>query len=118
MGGRLAGGRLAGGRARRAAEGVGGAPAPLEGAAPDGPLLRVVFLGAARERAGRAERLLPASAAPTLGALRDLLCAEHPPLVALAPSLRWAVNGAFEPHAARPLAPSDTVTLVPPFSEG
>ncbi len=102
---------------------MGEAPAPASPLTDDAPErgahLRVLFLGAARALAAREERLVLVGGAPlTLAALSDLLYAEHPALRELKPTLRWAVNGSFEPHAGRPLAAGDTVALVPPFSGG
>jgi molybdopterin synthase catalytic subunit len=79
--------------------------------------IQVLYFAAARERAGRDADTLELPDGATVAVLARELSARHPPLGALLPRLRFAVNEEFADEA-RALADGDEVALIPPVAGG
>jgi molybdopterin converting factor subunit 1 len=78
--------------------------------------VRVLFFGAAADRAGTRETYVPAEEI-TLDELWRLLVERHPDLSPMRDTLAFAVNGEYARGAAR-VAPGDEVAVLPPVSGG
>lgn len=78
----------------------------------------MLYFAAARERAGCSRELVELTDGASLGALVELLSHRHPPLGALWPHLRLAVDEAFVDGLDHPLRDGGTVALIPPVSGG
>ncbi|ABG05469.1 molybdopterin converting factor, subunit 1 [Rubrobacter xylanophilus DSM 9941] len=79
--------------------------------------VRVLFFGAAADRAGAREVELPAEEGATLGELWASLSRRHPGLSPMRESLAFAVNGEYASEE-RPVRPGDEVAVLPPVSGG
>jgi molybdopterin converting factor subunit 1 len=80
-------------------------------------IVRLRFFASLRERlhCSEAERSLPDAA--TINDLWAALCAEHPQLVELKPSISFAVNREYVDRDHQ-LSDNDEVALIPPVSGG
>ena len=78
--------------------------------------IRVLFFGAAADRAGTREVELSAEAA-TLDELWPLLEEHHPGLSPMRDTLAFAVNGEYARGGDR-VSPGDEVAVLPPVSGG
>lgn len=80
-------------------------------------LVHLRYFAAARERAGCSEEKVTIAAGTTVRALLDQLCLAHPPLAALLPHLRVAVNHEFVALDAK-VPEAAEVALIPPVAGG
>lgn len=78
--------------------------------------IKVLFFGAAADRAGTRRTELPAEAG-TLDELWPLLAERHPELSEMREHLAFAVNGEYARGDA-PISPGDEVAVLPPVSGG
>ena len=78
--------------------------------------IKVLFFGAAADRAGTREAKLPARAA-TLDELWLLLEEHHPSLSPMRDTLAFAINGEYA-RGEDLVAPGDEVAVLPPVSGG
>ncbi|QYJ15520.1 hypothetical protein Rxycam_01344 [Rubrobacter xylanophilus DSM 9941] len=79
--------------------------------------VRVLFFGAAADRAGVREVEIPAAEGVTLGELWAALARRHPNLSPMRESLAFAVNGEYASEED-PVRPGDEVAVLPPVSGG
>ncbi|BBL79887.1 molybdopterin synthase sulfur carrier subunit [Rubrobacter xylanophilus] len=79
--------------------------------------VRVLFFGAAADRAGTREVELPAGEGVTLGELWAVLSRRHPDLSPIRESLAFAINGEYASEE-EPVRPGDEVAVLPPVSGG
>lgn len=78
--------------------------------------VKVLFFGAAAERAGTREAELPADNT-TVGELWPLLTERHPGLSPMRDTLAFAVNGEYA-RKGDAVSPGDEVAVLPPVSGG
>ena len=78
--------------------------------------VKVLFFGAAADRAGAREVELRASGT-TVGGLWPLLTEQHPGLSPMQGTLAFAVNGEYA-RKEDPVSPGDEVAVLPPVSGG
>ncbi len=78
--------------------------------------IRVLLFGAAADRAGTRETLVPAGET-TLDELWPLLVERHPGLSPMHDTLAFAINGEYVRGDAR-ISPGDEVAVLPPVSGG
>lgn len=78
---------------------------------------KVLFFGAAADRAGTRETRIPVEEDATLDALWRALEEEHPGLSPMRDTLAFAVNGEYARGDAR-VSPGDEVAVLPPVSGG
>lgn len=79
--------------------------------------VRVLFFGAAADRAGTREVEVPVDGGATLDDLWPLLEDRHPGLSPMRDTLAFAVNGEYARMDA-PVSPGDEVAVLPPVSGG
>ena len=78
--------------------------------------VRVLLFGAAADRAGTRETVIPAEGV-TLDELWQILAERHPDLSPMRDTLAFAVNGEYARGEAR-VSPGDEVAVLPPVSGG
>ncbi len=78
--------------------------------------VKVLFFGAAADRAGAREVKLQASGT-TVGELWPLLTEQYPGLSPMQGTLAFAVNGEYA-RKEDPVSPGDEVAVLPPVSGG
>jgi molybdopterin converting factor subunit 1 len=78
--------------------------------------VRVLFFGAAADRAGTREIQVPVGEI-TLHELWPLLAERHPGLSPMRDTLAFAINGEYARGDA-PVSPGDEVAVLPPVSGG
>ncbi|AHY45673.1 moaD: molybdopterin converting factor, subunit 1 [Rubrobacter radiotolerans] len=78
---------------------------------------KVVFFGAAADRAGVREEKVPVRPDETLGDLWETLSERHPELLPLRATLVFAVNNEYAGPEA-PVRDGDEVAVLPPVSGG
>lgn len=78
--------------------------------------VKVLFFGAAADRAGTREAELPVTGT-TVGELWLLLTERHPELSPMRETLAFAVNGEYA-RKEDPVSPGDEVAVLPPVSGG
>ncbi|MEZ4431559.1 MAG: molybdenum cofactor biosynthesis protein MoaE [bacterium] len=78
----------------------------------------MLYFAAARERAGTSRELVELCDGASLRTLVEVLSQRHPPLRALWPHVRLAVDEVFVDDHAVALADGATVALIPPVSGG
>lgn len=79
--------------------------------------VKVLFFGAAADRAGTRETTLPADPGSTLEELWSHLVKRHPDLSPMRDTLAFAVNGEYARMEER-LSDGDEVAVLPPVSGG
>ena len=80
-------------------------------------MIRVLFFGAAADRAGTRETELPVEGGMTLGEIWPLLTERHPDLEPMRGTLAFAVNGEYA-RSGDAVSPGDEVAVLPPVSGG
>jgi molybdopterin converting factor subunit 1 len=80
-------------------------------------VIKVLFFGAAADRAGTRETELPVEDGMTLGEIWPLLTERHPDLAPMRDTLAFAVNGEYA-RADDGVSPDDEVAVLPPVSGG
>ena len=80
-------------------------------------MIRVLFFGAAADRAGTRETELEVNDAPTLAEIWPLLVERHPDLAPMGGTLAFAVNGEYA-RGEDTVSPGDEVAVLPPVSGG
>ena len=78
--------------------------------------VKVLLFGAAADRAGTRETVIPAEGA-TLDELWPILAERYPDLSPMRDTLAFAVNGEYARRDAR-VSPGDEVAVLPPVSGG
>jgi molybdopterin converting factor subunit 1 len=78
--------------------------------------VKVLLFGAAADRAGTRETVIPAEGA-TLDELWPILAERYPDLSPMRDTLAFAVNGEYARGDAR-VSPGDEVAVLPPVSGG
>ena len=78
--------------------------------------IKVLLFGAAADRAGTRETVIPAGNT-TLDELWPVLAERHPDLSPMRDTLAFAVNGEYARGDAR-VSPGDEVAVLPPVSGG
>ena len=78
--------------------------------------IRVLLFGAAADRAGTRETVIPAEGV-TLDELWPILSERYPDLSPMRDTLAFAVNGEYARGDAR-VSPGDEVAVLPPVSGG
>jgi molybdopterin converting factor subunit 1 len=78
-------------------------------------MIRVLFFGAAADRAGTRETELPVEGGATLAEVWPLLAERHPDLAPMRDTL--AVNGEYA-RADDGVSPGDELAVLPPVSGG
>jgi molybdopterin converting factor subunit 1 len=78
--------------------------------------IKVLLFGAAADRAGTRETVIPAGNT-TLDELWPVLAERHPNLSPMRDTLAFAVNGEYARGDAR-VSPGDEVAVLPPVSGG
>ena len=79
--------------------------------------IRVLFFGAAADRAGTRKTEIPINGGATLGDLWTILEDRHPGLSPMRDTLAFAVNGEYA-RGDTPVSPGDEVAVLPPVSGG
>ncbi|MGH3086401.1 MAG: molybdopterin converting factor subunit 1 [Rubrobacteraceae bacterium] len=79
--------------------------------------VKVLFFGAAADRAGTRETETPIEAGTTLDELWSTLAEKHPDLSPMRGTLAFAINGEYAGRDAI-LSPGDEVAVLPPVSGG
>jgi molybdopterin converting factor subunit 1 len=79
--------------------------------------VKVLFFGAAADRAGVRETELPPPETGSLASLWDSLAESYPALSPMRGTLAFAVNGEYATTEA-PVSPGDEVAVLPPVSGG
>ena len=80
-------------------------------------MIKVLFFGAAADRAGTREIELPVDEGATLEEIWPLLAGRHPDLAPMRDTLAFAVNGEYARGDAG-VSPGDEVAVLPPVSGG
>lgn len=80
-------------------------------------MIRVLFFGAAADRAGTRTTELPVEEGMTLAEVWPLLVEIHPDLAPMRDTLAFAVNEEYARWEAG-VAPGDEVAILPPVSGG
>jgi molybdopterin converting factor subunit 1 len=80
-------------------------------------VIKVLFFGAAADRAGTRETELPVEDGMTLGEIWPLLTEQHPELAPMRDTLAFAVYGEYA-RADDGVSPDDEVAVLPPVSGG
>jgi len=80
-------------------------------------MIKVLFFGAAADRAGTREMELPVEGSMTLGEIWPLLTERHPDLAPMRDTLAFAVNGEYA-RGEDTVSPGDEVAVLPPVSGG
>ena len=80
-------------------------------------MIKVLFFGAAADRAGTRETELPVEDGMTLGEIWPLLTERHPDLAPMRDTLAFAVNGEYA-RGEDTVSPGDEVAVLPPVSGG
>ena len=80
-------------------------------------MIRVLFFGAAADRAGTRETELQVEESATLAEIWPLLAERHPGLAPMRDTLAFAVNGEYARGDAG-VSPGDEVAVLPPVSGG
>ena len=78
--------------------------------------VKVLLFGAAADRAGTRETVIPAEGA-TLDELWPILAERYPDLSPMRDTLAFAVNGEYA-RGDTPVSPGDEVAVLPPVSGG
>ena len=79
--------------------------------------VRVLFFGAAADRAGTRKAEVPVNGGAALGDLWTLLENRYPGLSPMRDTLAFAVNGEYA-RMDDPVSPGDEVAVLPPVSGG
>ena len=80
-------------------------------------MIKVLFFGAAADRAGTRETELDVRDSVTLAEIWPLIVEQHADLAPMRDTLAFAVNGEYaRPHDA--VSPGDEVAVLPPVSGG
>ena len=79
--------------------------------------VKVLFFGAAADRAGVRQIEVPVDEEATLGELWPVLTEEHPGLAPMRDTLAFAVNGEYA-RMEDMVSPGDEVAVLPPVSGG
>ncbi|MEW6635416.1 MAG: molybdopterin converting factor subunit 1 [Actinomycetota bacterium] len=82
-----------------------------------GDTVRVLFFGAAADRAGTRQAELQVSGGATLDELWDEIAERYPELSSMRENLAFAVNGEYARGDAV-VSPGDEVAVLPPVSGG
>jgi sulfur-carrier protein len=80
-------------------------------------MIKVLFFGAAADRAGTRQTELDVRDGTTLAEIWPLLTREHPDLGPMRDTLAFAVNGEYA-RGGDAVAPGDEVAVLPPVSGG
>ncbi|CAA9426641.1 MAG: Molybdenum cofactor biosynthesis protein MoaD [uncultured Rubrobacteraceae bacterium] len=80
-------------------------------------MIRVLFFGAAADRAGTREAELEVEGGATLAEIWPLLVGRHPDLAPMRDTLAFAVNGEYARGEAAVWA-GDEIAVLPPVSGG
>jgi molybdopterin converting factor subunit 1 len=80
-------------------------------------MIKVLFFGAAADRAGTRETELEVEDDATLAEIWPLLAARHPDLGPMRDTLAFAVNGEYA-RGEDAVSPGDEVAVLPPVSGG
>ena len=80
-------------------------------------MIRVLFFGAAADRAGTRETELEVEDGATIEELWPLLTGQHPDLTPMRDTLAFAVNGEYTRREAV-VSAGDEVAVLPPVSGG
>ena len=80
-------------------------------------MIRILFFGAAADRAGTRQTELDVRDGTTLAEIWPLLAREHPDLGPMRDTLAFAVNGEYA-RGEDAVAPGDEVAVLPPVSGG
>ena len=80
-------------------------------------MIKVLFFGAAADRAGTREAELHVEESATLAEIWPLLAERHPGLTPMRDTLAFAVNGEYA-RGDDDVSPGDEVALLPPVSGG
>ncbi len=79
--------------------------------------VKVLLFGAAADRAGTRQSLIPVGGRTTLGELWPILADRHPGLMPMRDTLAFAVNGEYA-RMDDDVFPGDEVAVLPPVSGG
>jgi molybdopterin converting factor subunit 1 len=80
-------------------------------------MIKVLFFGAAADRAGTRETELEVEDGATLAEIWPLLAGRHPDLGPMRDTLAFAVNGEYA-RGEDAVSPGDEVAVLPPVSGG
>ena len=80
-------------------------------------MIKILFFGAAADRAGTRQTQLDVREGTTLAGIWPLLIREHPDLGPMQDTLAFAVNGEYA-RGGDAVAPGDEVAVLPPVSGG
>ena len=80
-------------------------------------MIKVLFFGAAADRAGIRESELDVQDGATLAEVWPLLAERYPDLGPMRDTLAFAVNGEYA-RGEEPVSPGDEVAVLPPVSGG